>query len=143
MAEQKMGYEGLIYYGAAGTTAGTLIPETGDMSITFDIETGDTTTRNADGSIPIETSQTTGRKWSMDFNCLNVPGNAVIAALLAASFTGTPIAFRDKDYVSGKGYDGDVIVSHKSGRPLKGQQTIDFTVRPTKAGGRPIPSLYV
>lgn len=140
--EQKMGFEGLIYYGAAGSTAGSLIPETRDMTINFDTEDGDTTSRQADGLPPIEAGQVTVRKWSMDFGMNVVPGNSIQAAIVAAAYAGNPIAFRSKDFATGKGYDGDVIVKFKHGQPLKGEQSLDFTVRPTKQGGRWPPSLY-
>lgn len=140
--EQKMGFEGLIYYGVAGSTAATLIPETRDMSMTFSTDKGNTTARNADGSVPIETERVTVRKFQFDFQVLNVPDNAVIAALLAASFAGTPVAFRSKDYAAGKGYDGDVVLEHKNAQTLRGEQAIDFTAKPTRSAGR-VPVLYV
>lgn len=145
MADQKMGFEGLTYYGPAGTTAPTEVPETRDCTITYSTDKGNTTVKVTSGGtpqIPIETENVTIRKWQYDFNVLNVPGNAVIAALLAASFAGTPIALRLKDFAAGKGYDGDVILEHKDGKPLRGEQTLDFTAKPTRAGGR-TPQLYV
>jgi hypothetical protein len=134
--EQKMAFEGLIYYGVKGATAATLIPETRDMSMTFATDKGNTTTRQDDGSVPIETERVTVRKFQFDFQTLNNPTNAVIAALLAASFAGTPVAFRSKDFTTGKGYDGDVILEHKHGLSLRGEQTLDFTAKPTKSAGR-------
>lgn len=145
MADQKMGFEGLTYYGPAGTTAPTEVPETRDCTITYSTDKGNTTVKETVAGvpvIPIETENVTIRKWQYDFNALNVPGNAVIAALLAASFAGTPIALRLKDFATGKGYDGDVILEHKDGKPLRGEQTLDFTAKPTRAGGRR-PQLYV
>jgi hypothetical protein len=148
MADQKMSFEGLIYYGTVGSRpgAGGLIPETRDMSMTYSTDKGNTTVRAVDGSgnplIPIETENVTVRKWQFDFQTLNVPENAIIAALLAASFAGTPIAFRTKDYAAGKGFDGDVILEHKQGISLRGEQTLDFTAKPTRAGGR-LPDFYV
>lgn len=147
MADQKMGFEGLIYYGATpGTLAATRIPETRDMSETFATDKGNTTVREADGSgnplKPIETESVTVLKYQFDFQVLNVPGNAVIAALIAASFAGNAIAFRTKDFATGKGYDGDVILEHKLGVSLRGEQTLDFTAKPSRDGGRR-PQFYV
>ncbi|WP_254512855.1 hypothetical protein [Anatilimnocola floriformis] len=139
--EQKMGFEGQIFYGVAGNTAGSLIPETRDMSMTYSTDKGNTTARNAAGTIPIETERVTTRKWQFDFNMLSVPGNEVQAAILAASYAGSPIAFRSKDFAAGKGYDGDVIIEHKLGKPLRGEQTYDVTVKPTRSAGRE-PVLY-
>lgn len=143
--EQKMGFEGLTLYGVAGATATNVVPETRDCTITYATDKGNTTVKNAPGGtpvIPIETERVTVRKWQYDFNILNVPGNAIVAALLAASFAGTPIALRLKDFVAGKGYDGDVILEHKHGKPLRGEQTLDFTCKPTRSAGRD-PQLYI
>jgi hypothetical protein len=65
-----------------------------------------------------------------------------IAALLAASYAGEPVALRTKDSAAGKGYDGDVILEHKQGMSLGGEQTLDFTAKPTRSAGRR-PQLYV
>lgn len=141
MAEQKMGFEGLVYTGTANAEATTPIPETRDMAYTLDLDYGDTTARSPDGSLPIETGEPTCRKWSFDFQALNVPGDAVVAGLIAASFAGTVIALRTKDFVSGKGYNGDVTLTHKLGMSLKGEQTLDFTAKPSRRHRMPV--LYV
>lgn len=147
MADQKMGFEGSAYYGGTpGVEATTPIPETRDMTETFDADEGDTTVREYDGGgnplIPVETAAKTKLKWGFDFQTLNVPGNAVIAAMLAASYAGTAIAFRTKDFAAGKGFNGDVTLKHKFTRSLSGEQTIDWTCKPTRAGGRR-PEFYV
>jgi len=147
MAEQKQGWEGRIFYGGTpGVEATTPIPETRDMSETFDTDKGNTTVREVDGGgnplRPVETESVTVLKYQFDFQTLNVPGNAVIAALLAASYTGSAIAFRSKDYAAGKGVDCDMILSHKLGLSLRGEQTLDFTAKPTRDGGRR-PRFYV
>lgn len=140
--EQKMGYEGIPYYGVKGTTATTPIPETRDMSITFSTEKGATKTREPDGSIPIGTERVTGRNWQFDVQVLNVPTDAVVVAMLAAAYAGEPIALRLKDHAAGKGYDGDVTLEFKHGMSLNGEQTLDFTCKPTRSAGRR-PQLYV
>ncbi len=144
---QKMGFEGCSYYGATvGVEATTPIPETRDMAETFDHDNGDTTVREYDGSgnplIPIETGAKTKLKWGFTFQTLNVPDNAVIAALLAASYAGTPFAFRTKDHKNGKGYNGDAIIKHNFTRSLTGEQVIDWTVSASRAGNRR-PQFYV
>lgn len=149
MADQLMAFEGQIFMGAVGATSfptGSVIPETRDKSMTFATDKGNTTVTEVDESgnslIPIETENVTVLKWQFDFQTLNVPSNGIIAQLLAASFTGTPIGFRTKDKKAGKGYLGDVILEHKQGLSMRGEQTLDFTAKPTRAGGRR-PQFYV
>jgi hypothetical protein len=145
--EQSMGFEGSCYMGTLGATnPNTYIPETRDMSYDFTTDKGNTTVREADGSgnplIPIETEANTVLKWQFSFQTLHVPNNATLAALLAHSYAGTPLAFRTKDKQAGKGYLGDVIIEHKHTKTLRGEQAIDWTVKPSRAGGRR-PQFYV
>ncbi len=139
----KMGFHGLIYYGVAdgATTATTLITNSRDISITPGHKTGDTTTRGDGTTPPPETKQVTGRTWSCDFQMLEKTDDTTLEALKVAAAAGSAVAFRMIDYSGGKGFDGDVIVSQKSGKPLDGNATIDFTVEPTDVGR--LPQTYV
>ena len=58
---------------------------------------------------------------------LNNPDNPAVIFFRAAAATGAPIALRNKDYASGKGYDGDVTLGESEGEPLGGEQTLEFT----------------
>lgn len=130
MAAKKMGFEGIIKYGAQGSTAGTVISNTRDITETFDIEEGDTTVRGDGTSPPIKTGRVCGRTYSIDWQMLEKSDDATLTALKTAAVAGTPVAIRTISHSTGKGYDGDMIIKFKKGLPLKGEQTVDFTGTP-------------
>jgi len=140
----KMGFEGVIYTGTAGTTAGTLITDARDVKLSIDPEMGNTTVRGDSSAPPVDTEQVTALKASITLSLINntagVPAT-VLQALLGAGAAGTAVAIRMKDYVSGKGYDGDCNVKWELGAPLKGEQTFDFTFTPNRV--LRVPQLYV
>lgn len=140
MAVKKMGFEGIAKYGVAGGTAATVISNSRDMSITLDTEKGDTTVRGT-GSVPINTERVTGLGWSFEMTMLEKSDDTTLEALKVAAYAGTPVALRLLDYTAGKGYDGDVNVALSAGKPLKGEQTNQFTFTPNDDNR--VPQLYV
>lgn len=142
MGLTKMGFEGLAYYGAPGSTASTAITDSADLSYNLDVEKGNTTIRGDSTVPPIETEDVTIRKAQIEINMLNRTTDAVLEALRVAAASGAAVALRMKDHAAGKGFDGDVTLSEQEGRPLRGEQTIKFTATPTRSAGR-TPSLYV
>jgi hypothetical protein len=138
----KMGFEGEIYYGAAGSTAATKITNSQDISVSIDPEKAGTTVRGDGSSPPINTERVVALGSQYEWTMLNKTTDAVLAALRAAVATGAAVALRSKDYSAGKGFDGDVTLAMKNGQPIKGEQTFVFTATPTDEGGR-APSLYV
>lgn len=144
MAE-KMGFEGLLYWGAAGSSASTQVLIARDVSTTTDPTKAPTTVRGAGSTPPLITEDVVAVAWSCDFNLVNEAAGAgltALAALRAAAAAGTSVALRMKDHAAGMGYDGDVTVSCKNGQPYQGEQTFDFTATPTKQDGRD-PQFYV
>jgi hypothetical protein len=137
----KMGFEGLAYYGVAGSTASTLISNRVDMGFDVDPQTAPTTVAGAGTSPPVETEGVATIKWSATLKMKNVASDAVLLALRTAAAAGTAVALRMKDYASGKGYDGDVNVKETFGGNLNGEQTFDFTLTPN--GLLRAPQLYV
>ena len=133
-----MGFEGLVYYGVAGSTASTAITNSRDITETFDTEEGPTTIRGAGSTAPLETSRVTGRKYGIEFQSIYKSDDATILALIAAAVAGTPVALRTKSYTSGLGYDGDMNVKYKHGKPLKGEQTLDFSFTPNDDNRDPL-----
>jgi hypothetical protein len=132
MAKKYMGFEGEIYYGPAGVTAPTKITNSQDINYELDYDEGDTTERGSGASPPIETIEVTILKISgLTLQMLNKQGDTTLEALLSAAATATPVAIRTKDKAAGKGVDADFFVKWKHGMPLKGQQTLEFTFRPT------------
>ena len=126
----KMGFEGLVYYGVAGSTASTLITNRVDVTLDVDPQMGDTTVAGSGSAVPIESERPATIKFSSTLTMKNSGSDAILAALRAAAAAGTPVAYRMVDYSGGKGFDGDVNVKMSSGRPLKGEQTFDFTFTP-------------
>jgi hypothetical protein len=130
MAVTKMGFEGQLFYGTAGSTAATQVTNCRDISYNVDIETGETTTRGDGSAPPIKTERVTGRMVDLSWQMLNKTTDTTLTALIAAAVAGTPVAIRTKSYSSGLGFDGDVILKFKLNKPLKGEQTYDWTATP-------------
>ena len=137
-----MGFEGMIYYGAAGTTATTLLENVKDISYTMDVEKGNTTVRGDSTVPPIETEDVTIRKVSIEWTMIHDITDTALEAIRVAAHNGTNIAVRTKDYTSGKGFDGDCSVSIATAKPLAGEQAFTITATPSRSNGR-TPSLYV
>lgn len=113
----------LVYYGTAGSTAGTQL--TCLQSFT------DNTNRAKSTPTPHQAGHTAHRhgKWTVSFTltCLTSPGDAGYAALETAAANGTPIALYFKDYSSGKGWDADFLVDFQRPLPNAGDQVTTFT----------------
>jgi hypothetical protein len=127
MAVKKAGYEFKIYYGVAGSTASTEITNSLDVTDDFTTQKGETTVRGDGSAPPIITQRVVAREKKITFQMLMKSDDTTLAALLAASYAGTPVAIRTKHYSSGVGTDADVVLEHSKGAPLKGMQTIDFS----------------
>lgn len=124
---KRAGYEFLIYYGAAGSTAATAITNSRDVNDDF-VTTKEETTVRGDGSAPpIVSKRVTAREKTISWQMTMKTDDTTLAALLAASYAGTPVALRTKSYSSGLGTDGDFVLEHSKGAPYKGMQTVDFT----------------
>ena len=66
----------------------------------------------------------------IEITFVNHVGDASLEAIKEAAASGDPIALRLKDYSSGKGFDGDVIVELDKEWPYKSEQLIRFTFTP-------------
>jgi len=124
---KKAGYEGLLYYGSAGSTAATQVTNARDVNYAYSTVTADITTRGDGSAPPIEERIAVGRKlddlsWSM----VEKSNDTTLSAMKAAAAAGSLIALRTKAHGSGTGFDGDVYVSCKQGMPLGDAQTWDF-----------------
>lgn len=125
-----MGFEGELFYGVAGSTAATRISNSRDITVDFTTEKGDTTVRGDGTAPPINTSRVTARGMTITFQMLVKSDDTTFAALMTAAAAGTPVAIRSKAYSTGLGYDGDMVLDWNHGKPLRGEQTIDFTGTP-------------
>lgn len=130
MANKKMGYERVIYDGAAGSQASTNIPIVRDVTYNITTEKGETTQGGDGSTIPLVTERVTAITAEITFDVINDSSNAALASMIAAARAGTTRALYYKDYSSGKGFDGDVIYEVENGAPYKGEQTYSFTARP-------------
>ena len=132
----RLGFEGRIYWGTAGSTATTEMLSATDISMTITPKKAPTTTRGAGTSAPIETERVVSISISIEFTLLNKSGETHLDTLRAAAAAGTPVSLCMKDSTAGKGFDGDVTLECKEGMPLAGEQTFVFTATPTNEAGR-------
>jgi len=130
MAVKKMGFEGLLYYGAAGSTGSTLMTNVQDVTISHDNEEGATGTRNASSGPIVNTSRVTAKNVSLEFTMIVKSDDAALEYLRSCEAAGMPVALRGKDHSAGKGPDLDWILAMQHGQPLKGEQTVRFTAKP-------------
>lgn len=142
MGNVLMGFQGQIYYGAAGSTGATQLTNVGDITYNLDAEKGDTTVRGTGSAVPIKTDTITALGIQIEWDMIHDTTDANLSALLTAVFAGTAMAIRTKDYSAGKGFDGDCSITVQDGMPLKGQATKKFTATPCRDYGR-APQLYV
>ena len=131
MPETQMGFEGLAYYGPAGSQANQLITNSIDITESFGSEQGLTSVRGTGTAPVLDTKRTTGLNYSLKIGMRQKKSDTILAAFKAAHVTGAPVAIRTKDHATGKGVDGDMIVTAmEKGKPLKGEQTLEFTFEP-------------
>ena len=121
-----MGFEGKLYWGAAGSTGSTELTITRDVNYKFEPTQGDTSDR---GSI-IDYSRTAGVKFSLEIEVRNNPSNSFIAAVRAAAVAGGRLAFRTRDKTSGWGCDGDFNIGIDESQPLRDRQAIKVSATP-------------
>lgn len=127
---KRMGFQGIAYYGAAGSTASTQLTNSRDITYSLTTSKGNTTVRGDGSAPPIHYESVTERITSITIQMVNESTDAALEAMRVAAFAGNPIAIRLKDHSSGKGFDGDVILEESEPYPLNGEQVIDFTCTP-------------
>jgi hypothetical protein len=138
MAKLRAGWERMLYYGTAGSTAATLIDNhVADIDINNQHEYVETTSRGDGSAPPQKTEQLVcracGLSWKMQYD----DSDSHVAALLAACRTGTPKAIKIIRHLGGETeFDGDCYLDDDAPGPLKGGMEITFTGRPTKDAGR-------
>lgn len=124
---RKAGYQGLLYYGAAGAQAATLVQNCTDLNYAFAVVTDDITARGDGSAPPIEEEIAVGRTLEdLSWTMIEDDTDTTLAALKAAAATGALVALRTKSHSTGTGFDGDVYVSVKQGMPIKGRSTVDL-----------------
>ena len=129
---KRLGFEGILLWGAAGSTATTALTIARDVSYKLESTEADV----SDRSSIIDLVDVGGVKLSLEFEVNNQDTNAFIAAARAASIAGTAIAFRTRDKTAGWGVDGDFVVSVDESQPLRDAQRLKITASPTDKNGR-------
>lgn len=129
---KRMGFEGKLYWGAAGATGATELTIARDVSYKFENTEADISDR---ASI-IDIMDVAGVKFGLEFEVNNQDTNAFIAAVRAASIAGTAIAFRTRDKAAGWGVDGDFIVAVDESQALRDAQRIKVSASPTDKNSR-------
>lgn len=132
---KRMGFEGKLYWGAAGSTASTELTIARDVSYKFENTEADISDR---ASI-IDLMDVAGVKFSLEFEVNNQDTDTFISTVRAAAIAGTAIAFRTRDKDSGWGVDGDFIVGVDESQALRDAQRIRITCSPTDKNDR-VPS---
>ena len=132
----KSGYQGLLYYGTAGTTASTLLTNVEDLNYDTEQERVETTTRGDGTAIPKKVEDVVALGCTITWSMFNKTTDNELIALIAAARTGTAVALRTKSWASGLGFDGDCHVSVTHEMTLKGASKFNFTASPTDTAGR-------
>jgi hypothetical protein len=138
MAGRKMGFQGLLYYGAAGTSAATLCKTRVDVTVERMLETGSTTSAGEGVNVPINTGEPTAVTEKITFNVVADEDDAVTTFLA----NNIRAAFKFIACSGGWTFDRDCVYSLKKGAPLKGEQTWDVTVEQISARDRAVTSSY-
>lgn len=129
---KRIGWEGVLKRGTAGSSANTTILNCQDASYGVTPEKGDTSSRASRFSVERVTLIGISIEWTM----LQDENDTSLTALKAAAVAGTAVALLTEDYASGYGVDGDFTVGFDKGEPLRGEQTVKFTATPTDENGR-------
>lgn len=140
MAVKRAGYEGILYYGTAGSTGATQLTNATDIEYTVDVSYAQTTARGDGTTIPIQDNRPDELAPKLSWTMIQQDGDTALAALIAAATHPTPsshiVALRYKRVSGSLGYDGDMYISVTEGAPLKGAKTFKFTGVNTSDGGR-------
>ena len=132
----RSGYQGILYYGTAGSTAATQVTGCEDLNYQTDQERAETTTRGSGSSVPIKVEDVVALSAEITWSMFLSTSDTTLTALIAAARTGAAVALRTKSYSSGLGFDGDCNVSVTHEMTLKGASKFNFTATPTNAAGR-------
>lgn len=132
----KSGYQGQIYYGTAGSQAGTLLTNVEDLQYDTEPEKVETQGRGDGNSVPIKCEDVVSIGATITWAMFLKTTDTALTALVAAARTGAAVALRTKSYSSGLGFDGDCTLSVSHEKTLKGQSKFNFTATPTDSEGR-------
>jgi len=125
---KKMGYQGLLYHGTAGSTASTQILRRVNCSVATSTAIGSTTSAGDGTSVPRETGAAVSISKKTTFNVIVDSSDASLPTLIAAADVGAPIAIRFVSFSGLTIVDSDVVLEYSVGSDIGSEQTIDFSV---------------
>lgn len=141
MAKKRAGWEMLVYYGTAGSTAATHIsanvtdvdPGVGGWEYSDNPDRGDGSTVPSMDEMPVK------RTYAPKFSMVYKDGDTNMAALLAAADANPPVgkAFVFKRYTGGAAIlDKDFYINYSSPGPIGDGQIVEFELHRTSDYGR-------
>jgi len=136
MAEKLPGWKFVVYRGAAGSQAATLIDKNIDSvdGGGGDFDFVDLPTRGDGVTIPQTDEQPVQRKAAPKFTMIYHDTDAHIAALFAAADANPPVplAFLFRRKLGGKTtFDGDAFIKYGAAGDIKEGQPVEFELHPT------------
>jgi hypothetical protein len=125
----KLGLEGKLYYGDAGSTASNELKNTKDVTLNLDSSEADVTTRGNNGwRATVAALKDASIEWAMIWDT----DDAGFTAIKSAYLNGTPIALAVLDDTDGEGLDADfAITSFSREEPLEEAMSVSVTAKPT------------
>jgi hypothetical protein len=141
MAKKRKGHEMWVYYGTAGTPAGTHI----DANVVdadpggADFDYVDLPDRGDGTALPLMDEYPVKKNIAPTFSMVYKDGDSNMVALLAAADAPSPTgkAFKFLRYLGGDvAFDGDCWIKYSSPGAIADGQTVEFELHPTSAYGR-------
>ena len=140
--QDRMGFERRLYYGTAGSTAGTLLTNVLDINCPNAITYGSTKVRGLSTSVPIDSEKAVSRKPTVTWGMHDQPNDAQLALLRAAGRAAGVVALKVTEFNSASVettiLDGDFNVKCDDAHPLAGEATFSFEATPSRDYGRDV-----
>ena len=132
----KLGLEGKLYYGVAGSTAANELSNARDVTLNLESSEADVTTRaNGGWRATVAALKDASIEWEMIWDT----ENAGFVAVKNAYFAGGPIALAILDGADGEGLDADfAITSFSRSEPLEEGMSVSVTAKPTYSTRAPV-----
>jgi len=130
----RTGISGILYYGAAGSSASTEATNVRDVTLDLKRDEAEATTRAHDGwKAYLGGLKDITLDWESNWDS----ADAFILACLASFLNGTAIALKCLDVSGGEGVDGDFqVMSFNRAEPNSGVMAVKITAKPHAAATR-------
>ena len=141
MSKKRKGHEMTVFYGTAGSTAGTQISanvvDADPGGADFDFV--DLPSRGDGSALPVMDEYPVKKNSQPTFSMIYHDGDSHMTALLAAADANPPVgkAFAFYRVASGElAFDGDCWIKYSSPGAIADGQTVEFELHPTSAYAR-------